>query len=260
MELVKSSLQTIKDNVGRINALTRARLVEVDGSREAEKTDELQSIIDDSNAAISLASKKLKEMDASNKLLSGEEKNSTARTRLNMAATLQKKFGVMIRDFQEAQNEAKMRMEERVVREIRVVKPDVTGEEVARILNSDSSSNSNIFQQELLGDLDHQKARQNLLFITERHKDILMLEKSIRELHQLFVDMAALVMQQGELVDQIENSVANSVEHTAQANVELESAIKAQKCGRKKKCIIFLLILVVLAVVLVPILITQLNR
>jgi t-SNARE complex subunit (syntaxin) len=36
-------------------------------------------------------------------------------------------------------------------------------------------------------------------------------------------------MQQGELIDQIERSVSNSVEHTAQANVELESAIKAQK-------------------------------
>ena len=59
---------------------------------------------------------------------------------------------------------------------------------------------SRIFQQEMLGDLDHQRAKQNLLFITERHRDILTLEKSIRELHQLFVDMAALVMQQGELI------------------------------------------------------------
>ena len=175
-----------------------------------------------------------------------------------MHATLQKKFAVMIRDFQEAQTQAKMSMEERLVREIRVVKPDVTGEEVARIMSQDDPSR--IFQQELLGDLDHQRARQNLLFITERHKDILTLEKSIRELHQLFVDMAALVMQQGELIDQIESSVSRSVEHTADANVQLESAIKAQKCGRKKKWIIILLVIALLAVILVPILITQLNR
>ena len=63
--------------------------------------------------------------------------------------------------------------------------------EVARIMAQDDPSR--IFQQEMLGDLDHQRARQNLLFITERHKDIITLEKSIRELHQLFVDMAALV-------------------------------------------------------------------
>lgn len=41
----------------------------------------------------------------------------------------------MIRDFQEAQTQAKMSMEERMVREIRVVKPDVTGEEVQSLSN-----------------------------------------------------------------------------------------------------------------------------
>ena len=59
--------------------------------------------------------------------------------------------------------------------------------------------------------------------------------------------------------DQIERSVLQSVEHTSQANVELDSAIRAQKCGRKKKCILIVLILVLLAIILVPILITQLS-
>jgi t-SNARE complex subunit (syntaxin) len=256
VEVVKSNMQILKDNVARINNLTRARLVEVDVGRDAEKNDELQGVIDQSNASITVVSKKLKEMEAANKELAAND--ATARTRQNMHATLQKKFAVMIRDFQEAQTQAKMSMEERLVREIRVVKPDVTGEEVARIMSQDDPSR--IFQQELLGDLDHQRARQNLLFITERHRDILTLEKSIRELHQLFVDMAAMVMQQGELIDQIETSVANSVEHTAQANVELESAIKAQKCGRKKMCIIILLVIALLAIIIVPIVVTQLNH
>ncbi len=69
------------------------------------------------------------------------------------------------------------------VREIRVVKPEVTGEEISRIMQEEDPSR--IFQQEMLGDFDNQRARQNLLFITERHKDILRLEKSIRELHQV---------------------------------------------------------------------------
>ena len=179
--------------------------------------------------SISLISKKLKEIDAANKEL--ENNDATTRTRVNMLATLQKKFQVTIRDFQEAQTNAKMSMEERLVREIRVVKPNVTADEVARIMEQDDPSR--IFQQETLGDLDQQRAKQNLLFITERHRDILTLEKSIRELHQLFVDMAALVMQQGELVDQIERSVSMSVEHTAAANVELDSAIRAMSCNRR---------------------------
>lgn len=83
-----------------------------------------------------------------------------------------------------------------------MVKPEVTGEEISRIMQEEVSAlrcvvllaltgpracqdPSRIFQQEMLGDFDNQRARQNLLFITERHKDILRLEKSIRELHQV---------------------------------------------------------------------------
>ena len=122
----------LKENVGRINNLTRARLVEVDNSKEERKGGELQDIVDQSNASISIISQKLKEIDAHNKEL--DLNDATSRTRRNMQATLQKKFSVAIRDFQESQTQAKMSYEERMVREIRVVKPDVTGEEVAAIM------------------------------------------------------------------------------------------------------------------------------
>lgn len=39
-------MQVLKDNVARINALTKARLVEVDVGRDSQKHDELQQIID----------------------------------------------------------------------------------------------------------------------------------------------------------------------------------------------------------------------
>jgi Syntaxin len=51
---------------------------------------------------------------------------------------------------------------------------------------------------------EHNQATAALIHIKEQHKDILELEKSIIELHQIFVDMAALVDAQGELIDQIE--------------------------------------------------------
>jgi t-SNARE complex subunit (syntaxin) len=39
--------------------------------------------------------------------------------------------------------------------------------------------------------------------VVARHKEVLKLEKSLQEVHQLFVDMAALVDQQGEVIDRI---------------------------------------------------------
>lgn len=200
VNLVQSHLAIVRDNVGRINALTKARLVEVDVTKEEKSGDELQSIIDQTNASITIVSKTLKAMEAAN--AEYPHNDAKKRTRVNMHATLTKKFSVLIRDFQEAQTQAKMSAEERMVREIRVVKPEVTGEEISRIMQEEVMCHvvrlfvtliwctplqdpSRIFQQEMLGDFDNQRARQNLLFITERHKDILRLEKSIRELHQV---------------------------------------------------------------------------
>lgn len=43
---------------------------------------------------------------------------------------------------------------------------------------------------------DTQQARQTLADIEARHQDIIKLETSIRELHDMFVDMAVLVESQ----------------------------------------------------------------
>ena len=42
------------------------------------------------------------------------------------------------------------------------------------------------------------QAKQSLADIEARHGDIMKLEKSIRELHEMFIDMAALVQTQVE--------------------------------------------------------------
>lgn len=44
-------------------------------------------------------------------------------------------------------------------------------------------------------------------------QDVLTLEASIAELHQMFLDFALLVEQQGELLDQIEYQVGDSYIH-----------------------------------------------
>ena len=44
--------------------------------------------------------------------------------------------------------------------------------------------------------------------IQERHEAVKELEKSLMELHQIFLDMAVLVEAQGEMLDNIENQVS----------------------------------------------------
>ena len=75
-------------------------------------------------------------------------------------------------------------------------------------------------------EMDTQQARQTLADIEARHEDIMKLEKSIKEVHDLFVDMATLIEKQGDKIDSIENHVMNTrscvekaVEQTSKALV-----------------------------------------
>lgn len=47
------------------------------------------------------------------------------------------------------------------------------------------------------------QAKQSLADIEARHGDIMKLEKSIKELHDMFIDMAALVQTQVDLLDEM---------------------------------------------------------
>jgi len=114
-----------------------------------------------------------------------------------------------------------------------------------------------IFTQQILQGPGHAAARNALADIQERHKDITRLETSIQELHQLFLDMSVLVEAQGELLDQIEYTVGQSVNYTGKAIEELRTANKYQKKIRKKMCCIIVVILVVIAILLATILPTM---
>ena len=66
-----------------------------------------------------------------------------------------------------------------------------------------------------------------------------------------------LVETQGELLDQIEYTVAQSVNYTGKAVEELRSATKYQKKVRKKMCCVIVILLIALIVIIAPILASQ---
>lgn len=71
--------------------------------------------------------------------------------------------------------------------------------------------------------------------VAGKYQDVLALEQSVAELHQLFQDFALLTDQQGELLDQIEFNVKEAADHVEDANVEVYESIELQKSIRKKQ-------------------------
>ena len=76
--------------------------------------------------------------------------------------------------------------------------------------------------------------------VAGKYQDVLTLEQSVAELHQMFLDFALLTEQQGELLDQIEYQVRSAADYIEDANVDVHEAIEYQKKIRKKQWCVYM--------------------
>lgn len=98
-----------------------------------------------------------------------------------------------------------------------------------------------------------QQSKNLLASVTETRNDIYRIEQSMRELNQMFNEMAILVNEQGEMMDVILSNLQNTSKYLAKGRRELQRARKYQKKSRKKLycllgCGIFLFLLVLVVV------------
>lgn len=73
-------------------------------------------------------------------------------------------------------------------------------------------------------------------------------------MHKLFQELAALVLLQGELVDNIYDNISHAKNDIIDAEVFIDKSVENTKAARKKKCIILIIVLVILLGVIGPIL------
>lgn len=103
----------------------------------------------------------------------------------------------MLQQYQTIQDQFKNDSEERMVRQIKIAKEDVSDDEIQQLLQQ---KELNVFKQVLTGS---QKSTIEAVHaeVLETYNDVVELAEQFRELHELFVDFAALVAEQDELVD-----------------------------------------------------------
>jgi syntaxin 1B/2/3 len=214
---------------------------------------QLDSLIDETNELTHKVRDGLQEMQNANAKASG---SSEARIRNNMHNTLTVKFLDLVTSYQEAQRKYKDKHNDKVRRQIKIVNPDATEEQIQQAIESGSKD---IFASQLVDKKYKVEAEEALKYVQSKHKEIQKLEASINELHQLFVDMAILVEAQGELINQIEKNVESATNYTRQGVKQLEQANKLQKKSRKKMCILLICLLIIAGAIIVPTLVTQLT-
>ena len=89
--------------------------------------------------------------------------------------------------------------------------------------------------------------------IQERHDAVKDLENNLKELHQVFMDMAVLVEHQGEQLDDIESHVQRANSYVRGGTQQLQTARKLQRNSRKWTCYAIIILLIIILVVLLSV-------
>ncbi|XP_016907707.2 syntaxin-1A isoform X2 [Apis cerana] len=150
------------------------------------------------------------------------------RIRKTQHSTLSRKFVEVMTEYNRTQTDYRERCKGRIQRQLEITGRTTTNEELEEMLEQ---GNPAVFTQGII--METQQAKQTLADIEARHADIIKLENSIRELHDMFMDMAMLVESQGELVDRIEYLVDQTGDHVVQARGELIKAEEYRSKARK---------------------------
>ncbi|NXE49582.1 STX1A protein, partial [Casuarius casuarius] len=162
------------------------------------------------------------------------------RIRKTQHSTLSRKFVEVMSEYNATQTDYRERCKGRIQRQLEITGRTTTSEELEDMLES---GNPAIFSSGII--MDSNITKQALNEIETRHSEIIKLENSIRELHDMFMDMAMLVESQGEMIDRIEYNVEHSVDYVERAVSDTIKAMKYQNKARRKKIMIIICCVIV---------------
>ncbi|XP_004628610.1 syntaxin-11 isoform X1 [Octodon degus] len=144
-------------------------------------------------------------------------------------------YSALTRTFQQAMheyNQAEMKQRDnckiRIQRQLEIMGKDVSGEQIEDMFEQ---GKWDVFSENLLADV--KGARAALSEIESRHRELLRLESRIRDVHELFLQMAVLVEQQADALDVIEFNVQQTLEYTGEAKAQVRKAVQYK---RKNPC------------------------
>lgn len=245
VEQIREMIDKIQANVEEVKKKHSAIL---SAPQSDEKTkQELEDLMADIKKTANRVRGKLKGIEQN---IEQEEQtnksNADLRIRKTQHSALSRKFVEVMTEYNRTQTDYRERCKGRIQRQLEITGRATTNEELEEMLEQ---GNSAVFTQGII--METQQAKQTLADIEARHADIIKLENSIRELHDMFMDMAMLVESQGEMVDRIEYHVEQSRDYVATGQEQLVQASKYMSKARKKKIFIIVCVAITLVILIV---------
>lgn len=154
---------------------------------------------------------------------------------------------------QKLQQMYKDKYRQQLERQYKIVNPNATSEEIAKVTSDEGGAQAKIFASAVRED-----AKKTLSQMKDRFQDVKLIEKSILELHQLFLDLQTMVVEQGDIINRVEFNVDKTFDYTDDAAADMKLAVEYQKSIWKKKWI--LIVLTIVGLIILTLIILWLIR
>lgn len=177
--------------------------------------------------------------------------SSTDRTRTSVVAGLRKKLTDSMEKFSLLRDRISSEYKDTVQRRYFTVTGENPDDRTVEMLISTGESET--FLQKAIQEQGRGRVLDTISEIQERHDATKEIERSLAELHQVFLDMSVLVQEQGEQLDDIESQVARASSFVRGGTDQLQTARKHQKNTRKWTCYAIVLLLVIVLIIVLPI-------
>ncbi|XP_073710216.1 syntaxin 3b isoform X3 [Misgurnus anguillicaudatus] len=230
IEDIRNSIDKIDENVAEVKKLYSVILSAPTSDQKTQ--DDLEARTNDIKKMANNARNKLKTIERNLEAEEVERVSADMRIRKSQHAVLSRKFVDVMTKYNEAQVDFREKSKGRIQRQLEITGRTTTDEELEEMLEG---GNTAVFTA---GIVDSGISKQALSEIESRHKDIVRLESSIKELHDMFVDIAMLVESQGGMIERIESNMDQSVGFVERAVADTKKAAKYQQEARRKKMMI----------------------
>mmetsp|Transcript_10673 Transcript_10673/g.21962 ORF Transcript_10673/g.21962 Transcript_10673/m.21962 type:complete len:365 (+) Transcript_10673:176-1270(+) len=181
----------------------------------------------------------------------------TIRVRKNVVQALTRKFIETMKEYQSAQQSYKSNMEENTLRQVQIVSPDVTREDLQGIIRQQGEgaaeavaaiATKSLLKSKVNGEesIVGSKIKNSLRAVESRYNEVVFLEASIRELAAMFEEFAVMVEEQSELLDNIEFQTKSARTFIEDGIMDTQEAIELNRKLRKKRCCLLMIVVVVI--------------
>ena len=141
VEIVKANIMALKDATRKIADINESALQATTTDREQNLSNELDPLIKATNKKAAVAKQLLQRLREDTDQMKktgaqGAKQTPEVRIRENLANTLTRKFVDVMKEYQNAQTKYRNDIKKKVKRQIQIVKPDATTEEIDAVCKS----------------------------------------------------------------------------------------------------------------------------